>query len=647
MKDNKDFYYDYIKEKYGSVREIQEEMKKVVIECDKTNKNILVTAPTGVGKTFIAFYAIFYYVVQGYKAILSSPYKSLTSEQTEELVKLGLNVLIVDGDNNKNKAKIKTTDWDVLVTTYEMLESLIESRMYSSFIFSAKNMVKVIIIDEIHAVGNEERGANLESLIITKKRNYPDIKIIGLSATFPNYKNFGNWLKSEIIYRDESARPILLKKQFDIYKQNYDFLKNQYSKKMKLTNIISAYKEYNIINFCTSRETCEDLKLYFSGVFRDLKFDYHHAGLKKEIKKNIENKFKNGELNELFATTTLAQGVNLPADVVTVYDTTFFLYLTQSKEYIKDYELQQMIGRAGRPNLTKLKDENGKPYGLARIICSNDEYPTILNLVNNLSDIKSQIPLKAKQKFLSWMVSGVVKTEKDIENIAKYELFNNTMDDKSINDTLEWLKLNDFYTLINEKIIVLENGFKTMTKRIQPETTVYFKTVVEPYVNDNIDIMSSTEIFMLTLNCEEFLKNIVVREKDSYSIEGAIKLINEEQLKENNYDSRLLKGFAFCFHKYIKKKYNINFKISHTDEYIILHLTTSLINAAIYIIDNADYQAKGRQLIDLINAGTLDNKIASFLQIKGVGIKKAQKMKDKGITTLTEFAGIQENKYKK
>ena len=160
--------------------------------------------------------------------------------------------------------------------------------------------------------------------------------------------------------------------------------------------------------------------------------------------------------------------------------------------------------------------------------------------------------------------------------------------------------------------------------------------------------MTPTEIFLLTLNCNEFLRNIVVRNNDKISIESATNIINENRtsFRDEGFDSRLIKGFAFCFHDYVEEKANVKFPISKTDRYIIKDQTKRLLQSAIYIIDNNEYQAKVLQLLDLIKADTLDEEIAKFMQIKGVGIVKAKKMKKAGVKTLSSFIGSP-NKYKK
>ncbi|MCL4406605.1 DEAD/DEAH box helicase, partial [Candidatus Parvarchaeota archaeon] len=143
-------------------------------------KNILVSSPTASGKTLVGEMAALNAIFNKKKVIYVAPMKALLSEKYEDFTNdyPGFRAAISTGD--LTESDIQLNDYDIIFVSTEKLDSILRS--------SAKNIVNVgcIIYDEIHLLGDPERGPALEFVITLNKRLYPKAQIIGLSATIGN-----------------------------------------------------------------------------------------------------------------------------------------------------------------------------------------------------------------------------------------------------------------------------------------------------------------------------------------------------------------------------------------------------------------------------------------------------------------------------
>jgi len=201
-----------------------------VFECAfKSNNNMLIAAPTGAGKTNIALLSILREVsghdpdeckwdmsIKQFKIIYIAPLKALASEIVGKFQKalayLKIKVAELTGDMNMSKAEIHETH--IIVTTPEKWD--VVTRKTDGMM----DLVNMIIIDEIHLL-NDERGLVLECLVaralMTGMKNQKPIRLVGLSATLPNYLDVARFMqaseKSTFSF-DSSYRPTPLKCSF-------------------------------------------------------------------------------------------------------------------------------------------------------------------------------------------------------------------------------------------------------------------------------------------------------------------------------------------------------------------------------------------------------------------------------------------------
>jgi activating signal cointegrator complex subunit 3 len=187
-----------------------------------SNDNVLVSAPTGAGKTNIALLGVINvikqhmdedHVVQGeFKIVYVAPMKALAAEITDKFSKklgfLGIKVRELTGDMQLTKTEMLKTH--ILVTTPEKWDVVTRKSD------SASSLVRLIILDEIHLL-DDSRGAVLECLVSRSLRqveiSQTSMRIVALSATLPNYQDVAHFIKAPdngVFYFDGKYRPIPL-----------------------------------------------------------------------------------------------------------------------------------------------------------------------------------------------------------------------------------------------------------------------------------------------------------------------------------------------------------------------------------------------------------------------------------------------------
>lgn len=176
-----------------------------------SNTNQIISAPTASGKTLVAELAFLDTILnKNKKAIYIVPLRALASEKYKEFKKMygnDIKIRVSIGDI-QNESFIY--DYDLLIVTAEKLDSMI--RHDKKFIEN----VKLVLVDEIHLLNDEKRGPTLEILLSIFKSNYPDVRLIGLSATIGNSEELANWLEADLI--EDQWRPVSL--QHHILKEN-------------------------------------------------------------------------------------------------------------------------------------------------------------------------------------------------------------------------------------------------------------------------------------------------------------------------------------------------------------------------------------------------------------------------------------------
>ncbi|NJF24347.1 ATP-dependent DNA helicase [Thermococcus sp. Bubb.Bath] len=349
-----------------------EALKSGVLE----GKNLVLAIPTASGKTLVSeIVMVNKLLTEGGKAVYLVPLKALAEEKYREFKeweKLGIRVAATTGDYDS------TDDWlgryNIIVATAEKFDSLL--RHGANWI----KEVKLVVADEVHLIGSYDRGATLE-MILTHMLGRA--QILALSATVGNAEELAEWLDASLVVSD--WRPVELRKgvfhlgqlfwedgKTDRYPENWESLVVDAIKKEKQALVFvntrrSAEKEAislsskisrlltkpekraleELISSIEDNPTTEKLKRALRGGVA-----FHHAGLSRTERTLIEDAFRAKTIKAIVATPTLAAGVNTPAFRVIIRDTKRYAGFGWTD--IPVLEIQQMMGRAGRPKYDKV-----------------------------------------------------------------------------------------------------------------------------------------------------------------------------------------------------------------------------------------------------------------------------------------------------
>ena len=309
----------------------------------------LVSSATASGKTLVAEMAGVMALSSGKRFFYLTPLVALANQKYEEFRrKFGKNygVSIRVGMSRIKSPEdpvVIDTDIgaDIVVATYEALDFVLRSG-------GTVGDIGCVVIDEIHMLGDPDRGYRLAGLIARLKTLCPLAQIVGLSATIGNTNELARELDLlPIVYE---KRPIPLERHI-IFKQ--DNRKQEVIKRLVEKEWIqvsgTGYHGQTMV-FTNSRLKCSQLSGYLAA--KGIKAAGYHSGLSYAERKRIERGYWRQELQCVVTTAALSAGVDFPASTVILES------MVMGIESLSVGEFHQMLGRAGRPGY----HERGKVY---------------------------------------------------------------------------------------------------------------------------------------------------------------------------------------------------------------------------------------------------------------------------------------------
>lgn len=406
-----------------------------------TNENLLICAPTGAGKTNVAMLTIVHQLKQNiedgqlqrsqFKIIYIAPMKALAAEMTANFSKrlspLGVCVRELTGDMQLTKLEIQQTQ--MIVTTPEKWD--VVTRKGTGDI-ALTSIVRLLIIDEVHLL-HGDRGPVVEALVARTLRQVETsqsmIRIVGLSATLPNYVDVARFLRVNpqkgLFYFDHRFRPVPLSQTFigvkatrplqqisdmdlvcynnvmDMIKQGHQVMVFVHTRNgtVRMANVLRELALKNgMLKYFQSDEQAKHVNKAFAksrnkhlGELFNHGLSVHHAGLLRADRNLVEKYFADGLIKVLVCTSTLAWGVNLPAHAVIIRGTEIYDSKHGSFVDLGILDVLQIFGRAGRPQFDTT--------GHAVIITSHDKLSHYLSLLTN------QIPIESS--FITYLADNL------------------------------------------------------------------------------------------------------------------------------------------------------------------------------------------------------------------------------------------------
>jgi ATP-dependent helicase Lhr and Lhr-like helicase len=288
---------------WSELREVQERAYAAVTE----GNDVLIIAPTAGGKSEAALIPVMDDILKhgrtGVTCLYISPLKALINDQEDRFaafcIPTSLSVMKWHGDVPKSDRSWKGEPPHFLMITPESLEVLLQERT----VFSDLRQVRFIIIDELHAFVETDRGVQLKVLLdqmdaITGRK----ILRIGLSATTGNPEEVLRWLS------DERHGAALVAVPAPSQQKRFSFLiEPEESKRIDaLTRIVAGRKALVFVN---SRSNAENLAKSLHGRVRNLHI--HHSSLSVETRKSAEDAFLLHEGACIICTSTLELGIDI------------------------------------------------------------------------------------------------------------------------------------------------------------------------------------------------------------------------------------------------------------------------------------------------------------------------------------------------
>ena len=309
-------------------------------------RNVLLSSPTGSGKTLAGFLGVLDHLLRlheadalsdGIHAIYISPLRALTYDIEKNLhaplVGIGLDGIIRVGQRTgdttaSERAKLRRKPPHILLTTPESLAILLPQEGYRE----ALSHCRFVIVDELHALAENKRGAHLTLSLERLEQRAKSIGVssdslpsalspwrltrIGLSATAAPLPLLAQFLcgvdqRCEIV-RAKVSRKRRVEVLSPLKRDPYP--PAGYTAQRVLTDIAKLVEtKRNVIVFCNTRSTTESLTLRLKNALPKLaaQIEAHHGSLDRDIRLDVEDKLKRGELRAVVCSTSLELGIDI------------------------------------------------------------------------------------------------------------------------------------------------------------------------------------------------------------------------------------------------------------------------------------------------------------------------------------------------
>ncbi len=516
------------------------------IRAINSGNSVVLTAPTGSGKTLIGEFAIYRGLSHDSRVFYTTPLKALSNQKFRDFAnQYGENkVGLLTGDISLNR------EAPILVMTTEIFRNMLYGE-FDEFDDPLENLESVIL-DECHYMNDPQRGTVWEETIIHCPTR---TQIIALSATIANADQLQNWIEKvhgPTVLINSDKRPVPLDFIFCSVKGLHPLLNNKGNgihpnckiwrspkgqkmrrkvgrimqpKSPSIGFVISKLAERNMlpaIYFIFSRRGCDkaienikDLTLvsYSEANMISQKLDVylknnqeaikdksqcealkrgiasHHAGLLPAWKELVEELFQQGLIKVVFATETLAAGINMPAR------TTIISSLSKRTEdghrLLFSSEFLQMSGRAGRRGkdtqgyvvTLQTRFEGAKEASALAISKPNSlesqftpSYGMVLNLLQSYTLEKSKELIK--RSFGSFLYLG----ESSGENIILENLNKDLIELKKITSNVSW-KDFDAYEKLQNRLKEERRLLKILEKQAAEKLSEEITNAL-PYIKD-------------------------------------------------------------------------------------------------------------------------------------------------------------------
>jgi len=511
---------EYLKEKIG-IRDwfpVQlEAFKKLMGGA----RRLVVASPTGTGKTLIAYYSILECIKNEGSATYITPLRALSRQKALELQELvpDKKVVLSTGDKARfEEIEEEIAEADIVVATFERFDSLTRRVQDSKHVKKWIDRLKLLVVDEAHMIGDENRGPALEGSIARLLTLKPDIELILLGAAISNARDISEWISGEQV--TSNWRPVPVRLYFYPSWSPSPWISEKWLRERIELTIRNGG---NVLVFTMTRRHAVEAAMHFAALVEHTKplteeekqkvreackeilsearsmlteklcnlmekgVAFHHAGLPRIAREKVEDLFYNRVLRLVAATTTLAYGVNYPARMVVISNVIRYYPEKGMRDFIPRSEFLNLAGRAGRPGFDNFGEvitliHPAKYYSEAVLRYRSLEPEPVE------SKLKSRILLKAQVLATLASLPGRDNLEKWVKNTLAYRKGEISLED--VDECVRFLVEHDM--VVNYRA----TRFGQLVARlyITPDTAVYFRSLgeVEASVMSLIGILQNT-----------------------------------------------------------------------------------------------------------------------------------------------------------
>ncbi|CAH0717498.1 unnamed protein product, partial [Brenthis ino] len=418
------------------------------LKAIKERRNLIYALPTSGGKTLVAEVLMLREVLNiKQNALFILPYVAIVQEKIWSLSPFALQLEFLLEEYTGGKGHIppkkRRKKNSIYVATIEKGLALIRSLIE----LNRLNEIGLIVVDELHLIGEAGRGSTLEMLLTTVIFANQGIQIVGMSATIGNLPDLAKFLNADVF--EKQFRPVELTEYVKLGDTLYKILWNNGLKIVpdrqlnfnysaagarldpdRLGGLVAEVApRAGVLVFCPTKRNCENVAALLCRLQRtDVSSRYgvgsemaqhraaergalakalraegagaaqvrgaragvafHHAGLGAEERALLEQAFRSGVISVICCTSTLAAGVNLPARRVVVRAPRV------ARAFLSLAAYRQMAGRAGRAGVCEAGD--------SIIICDAHEWPQLRAVLGGgLAPVRSALARGATSLVLS------------------------------------------------------------------------------------------------------------------------------------------------------------------------------------------------------------------------------------------------------
>ncbi len=325
---------------------IQQEAIPPILE----EKNSLLVAPTGTGKTEAALLPIFSQYAEkdlenGISIIYIAPLRALNRDMLDRLKRwqdyLDIDIQVRHGDTTQYQRRQQALNPpDMLITTPETLQAILPGSRMKEHLKS----VEWVVIDEVHELAESKRGTQLCLGLERVFRQAGDFQRIGLSATVGDRKKMSHFLvgpdrEVEIIDASSSEKmsievesPMPTESDADLS----DDLNADPATIARIRRIRDLIENYDsVLTFVNTRESSETLGSRLKFWDSDFPVTVHHGSLSRDYRISSEDEFRQGEIKSIICTSSMELGIDIG-------DVDFVI------QYMSPRQVKRLIQRVGR-----------------------------------------------------------------------------------------------------------------------------------------------------------------------------------------------------------------------------------------------------------------------------------------------------------